>query len=149
MLQPGKILSRVTRKFECHCDVIIVPTCLEIIKFYPKRFQHFIVMSKQWRSQRGGLGGSNPPIRIEAETTCTSERSFSTLRRLKTYLRNTTNEERLNGLAVFVCCDNRQTRSIARRLCDSWASCSTSTHRFQPVKFWLLSIQQENENAVY
>lgn len=34
-------------------------------------------------------------------TTCTSERSFSTLRRLKTYLRNTTNEERLNGLALL------------------------------------------------
>jgi len=26
---------------------------------------------------------------------------------------------------------------------------STSTDRFHPVKFWLLSIQQENENAVY
>ena len=34
-------------------------------------------------------------------TTCTSERSFSTLRRLKTYLRNTTGEDRLNGLALL------------------------------------------------
>lgn len=34
-------------------------------------------------------------------TTSTSERSFSTLRRLKTYLRNTTSESRLNGLAVL------------------------------------------------
>lgn len=32
-------------------------------------------------------------------TTCTPERSFSTLRRLKDYLRNTMNENRLNGLA--------------------------------------------------
>ncbi|XP_031327454.1 52 kDa repressor of the inhibitor of the protein kinase-like [Photinus pyralis] len=32
-------------------------------------------------------------------TTCTAERSFSTLRRLKTYLRNTMTEIRLNGLA--------------------------------------------------
>lgn len=34
-------------------------------------------------------------------TTATSERSFSTLRRLKTYLRNTTTEDRLNGLAML------------------------------------------------
>jgi hypothetical protein len=34
-------------------------------------------------------------------TTASSERSFSTLRRLKTYLRNTTSEERLNGLALL------------------------------------------------
>lgn len=32
-------------------------------------------------------------------TTATAERSFSTLKRLKTYLRNTISEERLNGLA--------------------------------------------------
>jgi hypothetical protein len=34
-------------------------------------------------------------------TTATAERSFSTLRRLKTYLRSTMNEERLNGLALL------------------------------------------------
>ena len=34
-------------------------------------------------------------------TTCTSERSFSTLRRLKTYLRNTTGTTRMNGLALL------------------------------------------------
>lgn len=34
-------------------------------------------------------------------STCTSERSFSTLRRLKTYLRNSTGETRLNGLALL------------------------------------------------
>jgi hypothetical protein len=34
-------------------------------------------------------------------STCTSERSFSTLRRLKTYLRNSTSETRLNGLALL------------------------------------------------
>jgi len=32
-------------------------------------------------------------------TTTTNERSFSTLRRLKTYLRSTMGEDRLNGLA--------------------------------------------------
>ncbi|XP_050058718.1 zinc finger MYM-type protein 1-like [Aphis gossypii] len=34
-------------------------------------------------------------------TTCTSERSFSSLRNLKTYLRNTVSEDRLNGLAML------------------------------------------------
>lgn len=34
-------------------------------------------------------------------TTCTSERSFSTLRRVKTYLRSNMKEERLNGLALL------------------------------------------------
>jgi len=34
-------------------------------------------------------------------TTCTSERSFSTLRRLKTYLRNSSGQDRLNGLALL------------------------------------------------
>ena len=34
-------------------------------------------------------------------TTCTSERSFSTLRRLKTYLRNTTGTTRMNDLALL------------------------------------------------
>ena len=34
-------------------------------------------------------------------TTATSERSFSTLKRIKTYLRNTMGEERLTGLALI------------------------------------------------
>ena len=34
-------------------------------------------------------------------TTCTSERSFSTLRRVKTYLRSTMGCQRLNGLALL------------------------------------------------
>jgi len=34
-------------------------------------------------------------------TTSTSERSFSTLPRLKTYLRNTVGESRLNGLGLM------------------------------------------------
>jgi len=35
------------------------------------------------------------------DTTETSEKSFSTLKRLKTYLRNTTGENRLNSLALL------------------------------------------------
>ena len=34
-------------------------------------------------------------------TTCTSEQLFSTLRRLKTCLRNTTGTTRMNGLALL------------------------------------------------
>lgn len=34
-------------------------------------------------------------------TTCTAERSFSSLKILKTYLRNSTSDERLNGLALM------------------------------------------------
>jgi len=34
-------------------------------------------------------------------TTCISERSFSSLRRLTTYLRSTMTENRLNGLAML------------------------------------------------
>ena len=34
-------------------------------------------------------------------TTCTCERSISVLRRLKTYLRSTLSEQRLNGLALL------------------------------------------------
>jgi len=34
-------------------------------------------------------------------TTATGERSFYTLRRLKTYLRNTTGEQKLNGMATL------------------------------------------------
>lgn len=34
-------------------------------------------------------------------STATAERSFSTLRRLKTYLRTTTGADRLNGLALM------------------------------------------------
>ena len=34
-------------------------------------------------------------------TSCEAERSFSTLRRLKTYLRTTMSQERLNGLALL------------------------------------------------
>jgi Domain of unknown function (DUF4371)/hAT family C-terminal dimerisation region len=39
-------------------------------------------------------------------STCTAERSFSGLRRLKTYLRSTMSQERLNHLAVMSCHSN-------------------------------------------
>ena len=36
-------------------------------------------------------------------STCTAERSFSCLRRLKTYLRSTMSQERLNHAAILCC----------------------------------------------
>ena len=41
-------------------------------------------------------------------TSCECERSFSLLRRLKTYLRSTMTEERLNGLAMMAIHKNHQ-----------------------------------------
>ena len=38
---------------------------------------------------------------LQIFTTATSERSFSTLKRIKTYLRNTMGEERLTGPALI------------------------------------------------
>ncbi|KAF0738688.1 Integrase catalytic domain-containing protein [Aphis craccivora] len=43
----------------------------------------------------------NTILKIYSITTASSERSFSTLKRLKTYIRNTTCENRLNGLAMM------------------------------------------------
>lgn len=40
-------------------------------------------------------------------TSCTAERSFSSLRRLKTYLRSTMSQERLNHIAVLTCHRNK------------------------------------------
>lgn len=54
-------------------------------------------------------------------TTCTSERSFSTLRRIKTYLRNTIGKNRLNGLALmnihreFTLCPNEILDELAKK----------------------------------
>lgn len=54
-------------------------------------------------------------------TTCTSERSFSTLRRIKTYLRNTIGNNRLNGLALmnihreFTLCPNEILDELAKK----------------------------------
>jgi len=53
-------------------------------------------------------GGYFPNIRqlllilaVLPVTTSTSERSFSTLKRIKSYLRTTMGENRLNGLSIF------------------------------------------------
>ena len=40
-------------------------------------------------------------------TSCTAERSFSSLRRLKTYLRSTMSQDRLNHIAILTCYHNK------------------------------------------
>ena len=54
-------------------------------------------------------------------TTAVSERSFSTLRRLKTYLRNTTCEDRLNGLALLNI--HREIVVLVDEILDELAKC--------------------------
>ncbi|KAF2897540.1 hypothetical protein ILUMI_08635 [Ignelater luminosus] len=61
-------------------------------------------------------------------TTASNERTFSTLRRLKTYLRNTTREDRLNGLALL---------NIHREI-------PVSVDEQQDVIYYSLYIEQEN-----
>jgi hypothetical protein len=45
-----------------------------------------------------GVYGFKPP---EIVSTATAERSFSTLKRIKTYLRNSMGDSRLSGLALL------------------------------------------------
>ena len=53
-------------------------------------------------------------------STCTPERSFSTLRRLKTYLRNSTSQNRLNGLALMSV--HREVNISSDLILDSFAN---------------------------
>ena len=53
-------------------------------------------------------------------TTCTCERSISGLRRLKTWMRNTMTEERLNSLAVIMI--NRDIKINDEKVVDAFAS---------------------------
>ena len=41
------------------------------------------------------------PLEVIPATSCSAERSFSSLRRLKTYLRNSMGQERLSSLALL------------------------------------------------
>ncbi|KYQ52445.1 Zinc finger MYM-type protein 1 [Trachymyrmex zeteki] len=46
-------------------------------------------------------------------TSCTAERSFSTIRRMKTYLRSTMGQSRLNSLAILhIHCDTTETLDL-------------------------------------
>lgn len=59
-------------------------------------------------------------------SSCTAERSFSALRRLKTWLRNTMSQKRLNSLAVThthqTILDNIDIHSIAKEFCNASAT---------------------------
>ncbi|KAF0755562.1 zinc finger MYM-type protein 1-like, partial [Aphis craccivora] len=68
---------------DSQCDEISFVDLLAHCEYYPAIFQILNIFL------------SLPP------TTCTIERSFSTLRRVKTWLRSTTEEDRLNGLCMM------------------------------------------------
>lgn len=53
-------------------------------------------------------------------TTCTAERSFSCLRRLKTFLRSTMNQERLNHVAVLHCHRERTEAVDITSVCNTF-----------------------------
>jgi len=55
-------------------------------------------------------------------TTSTAERTFSTLRRLKTWLRSTIKEDRLTGLALMAMNKNRFSMDDAHCVLDKFAS---------------------------
>ena len=66
----------------------------------------FVKESAEARNLMRILPGFSKLIRLVLcmpVTTCTAERSFSALRRLKTYLRSTMSQERLNHTAVLNC----------------------------------------------
>ncbi|CAI6354144.1 unnamed protein product [Macrosiphum euphorbiae] len=68
---------------DSQCDEISFVDLLAHCEYYPAIFQILNIFI------------SLPPA------TCTIERSFSTLRRVKTWLRSTTGEDRLNGLCMM------------------------------------------------
>jgi len=68
---------------DSQCDEILFVDLLAHCEYYPVIFQILNIFI------------SLPP------TTCTVERSFSILRRVKTWLRSTTEEDRLNGLCMM------------------------------------------------
>ena len=53
-------------------------------------------------------------------TTCTAERTFSSLRRLKTYLRSTLTQKRLNHVAVLHCHRDRCEQLNLKKICNAF-----------------------------
>jgi len=108
--QPRECDEQDLRKlYEMYADVL---DCSELSAVGELRLWYSRVCDAPLTNAREALAACNP-ITFPAihcllhilvtlpVTTASAERSFSTLRRLKTYLRNTTSEERLNGLALL------------------------------------------------
>ena len=53
-------------------------------------------------------------------TSCTAERSFSSLRRLKTYLRSVTTQKRLNHVAILHCPRDQTSALNLQQLCSNF-----------------------------
>ena len=118
-------LQKVIPKFCICCEPSDLKECIEFYSALlpePKAFStEFMIWKTKWSKI---LEASRPGSAVEACGECTSEfypninkllkilvtlpiststaeRSFSTLKRLKTYLRNSTGENRLTGLALL------------------------------------------------
>jgi len=64
-------------------------------------------------------------------TTCTAERAFSGLRRLKSYLRNTMSQTRLNNIAVLNCHRTYLDRVVIDSILDEFITrCSVRQNTF-------------------
>ena len=68
-------------------------------------------------------------ILIMPATNSTSERSFSALRRLKTYLRNTMSQEKLNNLIVLHVHKDMTDSLDLRSICKEFVGDSEHRHR--------------------
>lgn len=73
-------------------------------------------------------------------TTCTTERSFSMLRRLKTYLRSTMSQQRLNHLAILNC---------HKTICDSININLVENHFIKKILFVGIHLQSARFNIIY
>ena len=56
---------------------------------------------KKKKEKREGKGGKGKNFNLIPTSSCSAERSFSALRRIKTYLRNTIGDERLSAVAIL------------------------------------------------
>ena len=73
--------------------------------------------------------GSQSCVRVAGSyTSCSSERSFSELRLVKTYLRSTMAEERLSSLAIIFC--NKDLRVNTEKVISNFARSSARRVEF-------------------
>ena len=73
-------------------------------------------------------------------TSCEAERSISGIRRLKTYLRSTMKEDRLNGLALLMV--HRSMRISIKEVIDVFAS---TQHRRMKLAFLLDDATEDSD----
>ena len=70
---------------------------------------------KKKRKKKERIGGKGKNFNLIPTSSCSAERSFSALRRIKTYLRNTIGDERLSALAILSI--ERETTNFIKASC--------------------------------